>query len=88
MSSKAERTVVLAANLREFHAWCRANGRSPRDKRLMYAVGPHTLRGVTGARIVRHGDWRDRPDWAELADAAAVIEDHDERELEAVGAIA
>jgi hypothetical protein len=75
MPINSERVVVLAATLREFHAWCRANGRSPRDPRVMYAVGPHVLRAITGARVVRHGSWWERPDGVALAAAAAAIEE-------------
>ena len=69
------RTVVLAESLREFHQWCRANGRSPRDVNLMYATGPASLRGLTGVQVVRHGAWWRRLDAAELTAAVAALEE-------------
>lgn len=72
------RTVVLARNLQAFHAWCRDNHRSPRDRTLLYVSGPHALRGLTeGAVIVRHGAWRDRLDGRALEDAVAQLERND-----------
>lgn len=68
------RTLVLARTLQDFHAWCREQGRSPRDRSLLYASGPHVLRGLTGATIVRYGAWRDRPDGHALEVAVAALE--------------
>ncbi|MGV9278044.1 hypothetical protein [Streptomyces griseosporeus] len=68
------RTVVLAQNLREFHAWCRQTGTSPRDRTVLYASGPHALRGLRNVEIVRYGQWRDRLDGAALAQAVARLE--------------
>ena len=68
------RIVVLARNLAEFHAWCRQTGTSPRDRTVVYASGPHALRGLTGVEIVRHGSWWDRPDEAALTQALAALE--------------
>lgn len=79
-------TVVLARNLQEFHAWCRTHRRSPRDRTLLYASGPAALRGLTPeTRIVRHGDWTDRPDGRALVDAVAALE-HRNARLEAAHA--
>lgn len=68
------RTVVLARNLREFHAWCRETGTSPRDRSVLYASGPHALRGLDGVTIVRYRDWSDRLDEAALTYAVACLE--------------
>ncbi|WP_069765963.1 hypothetical protein [Streptomyces sp. LUP47B] len=68
------RTLVLARTLQDFHAWCRAQGRSPRDRTLLYASGPHVLRGLAGATIVRHGDWWNRPDGHALKTAVERLE--------------
>lgn len=68
------RTVVLAANLQEFHAWCRQTGTSPRDRSVLYASGPHALRGLESVRIVRYRNWGNRLDEAALADAVARLE--------------
>ena len=68
-------TVVLARSLQDFHAWCRENHRSPRDRTLLYASGPHALRGLDAdAVIVRHGDWWDRLDGRALETALARLE--------------
>jgi hypothetical protein len=56
------RTLVLARNLQEFHAWCRQTRTSPRDRGVLYASGPHVLYGLTSATVIRYGNWRDRPD--------------------------
>ena len=86
MRRNPARTVVLARNLQEFHAWCRTHGRSPRDRTLLYASGPAALRGLAPeTRIVRHGDWADRPDGCALADAVAFLE-HRTGRLEAAHA--
>lgn len=86
MRRNPARTVVLARNLQEFHAWCRSQGRSPRDRSLLYASGPHALHGLDAdAVIVRHGDWIDRPDGRALADAVALHE-HDNSRMEAAHA--
>jgi hypothetical protein len=68
------RTVVLAANLREFHAWCRETSTSPRDRSVLYASGPHALRGLEHVEIVRYRDWWDRLDEAALTYAVARLE--------------
>lgn len=68
------RTVVLARSLREFHLWCLQTGTSPRDRTVLYASGPHTLRGLTGVTVVRHGEWWDRLDRIALEDAVARLE--------------
>jgi hypothetical protein len=68
------RTVVLAANLQEFHAWCRETSTSPRDRSVLYASGPHVLRGLEDVEIVRYGDWWDRLDEATLSCAVARLE--------------
>jgi hypothetical protein len=68
------RTVVLARNLAEFHAWCRQTGTSPRDRAVLYAAGPQSLRSLEGVEIVRHGTWWDRPDEAALTEAVARLE--------------
>ena len=75
MPQNPVRTVVLARNLAEFHAWCRQTGTSPRDRTVVYASGPRTLRGLHGVEIVRHGVWWDRLDEAALTDAVAQLED-------------
>jgi hypothetical protein len=75
MAESPVRTVVLARNLREFHAWCRLTGTSPRDRSVLYASGPLTLRGLGRVEIVRHGVWWDRLDEAALSTAVAVLED-------------
>ena len=72
------RTVVLAQNLQEFHAWCRKTGTSPRDRTVLYASGPHVLRGLQDVEIVRHGLWWDRLDEAALAQAVARLEGHNQ----------
>jgi len=74
MSSSPVLTVVLARSLQDFHAWCRETETSPRDRSVLYASGPHTLRGLAGVAIVRYKSWWDRPDEAELADAVARLE--------------
>ena len=77
------RTVVLARDLQQFHAWCRETRHRPRDRSLVYAAGPHSLRGLTGpVRIVRYGAWWDRVDGAALEAAAARLE-YEARRLEA-----
>lgn len=76
------RTVVLARTLRDFHAWCTATGTSPRDRSVLYASGPHALRGITGVRIVHHGDWWNRPDGRALEDAVDQLERRSDRVLE------
>jgi hypothetical protein len=68
------RTLVLARTLQDFHAWCRAQGRSPRDRTLLYASGPHVLRGLTAATVVRYGDWWNRPDGHALKTAVDRLE--------------
>jgi hypothetical protein len=70
MASTA-RIVVLAKDLRAFHAWCRETGHSPRDRRITFAAGPSALRVSADARIVRYGDWTDRPDGRALKEALA-----------------
>ncbi|WP_086559404.1 hypothetical protein [Streptomyces africanus] len=72
------RTVVLAQNLREFHAWCRETATSPRDRTVLYASGPHALRGLAheGICIVRYGDWWDRMDRHALEDAIGWLIHH------------
>jgi hypothetical protein len=77
------RTLVLARTLRDFHAWCREQGRSPRDRTLLYVTGPHVLRGLTDATIVRHGDWWDRPDGHALEAAVDALESRLATRLEA-----
>jgi hypothetical protein len=75
MDRNPPRTVVLARSLQEFHAWCRQAGRSPRDRSLLYASGPHALRNLVGdVEIVRYGSWSDRPDGHALEDAVAALE--------------
>lgn len=74
MRRNPARTVVLAANLQAFHAWCREQGRSPRDRTLLYASGPHALDGLTDVEIVRHGAWRDRIDGPAIETAIARLE--------------
>jgi hypothetical protein len=68
------RTVVLARNLAEFHAWCRQTGTSPRDRAVLYASGPQSLRSLQDVEIVRHGCWWDRPDEAALTGALTALE--------------
>lgn len=68
------RTVVLARNLADFHAWCAASGTSPRDRTVLYASGPAALRGLHDVEIVRHSCWWDRPDEAALTQAVARLE--------------
>lgn len=80
--SSSEPVVVLAGNLREFHAWCRANGHSPRERAVRYATGPHTLHALNRARVVRYGTWEERPDSQALQKAA----DRLEQSLELAGA--
>jgi len=69
--SNTVRTVVLAQTLRDFHAWCRETGTSPRDRTVLYVSGPHVLRSVNleAACIVRYGAWRDRLDRSSLEEA-------------------
>lgn len=87
MRRNPARTVVLARNLQEFHAWCRTHGRSPRDRTLLYASGPAALHNLAPeTRIVRHGDWSDRPDGRALADAVAGHEHRNASLLEAAHA--
>lgn len=74
MAQSPVRTVVLARNLAEFHAWCRQTGTSPRDRSVLYVSGPHALRGLQDVEIVRHGMWWDRLDEAALAAALAELE--------------
>ena len=75
MRRNPARTVVLARNLQAFHAWCREQQRSPRDRTLLYASGPHALHGLTpGVEIVRYGNWSDRPDGRSLEEAVARLE--------------
>ena len=76
------RTVVLARNLAEFHAWCRESGTSPRDRTVLYASGPQALRGLHGVEIVRHGSWWDRLDESALAQAVARLEARNAGHLE------
>lgn len=79
-------TLVLARNLQDFHAWCREQGRSPRDRTLLYASGPHALRGLADVEIciVRYGAWWDRVDRHALEEAVAWLLHHrDARLLEA-----
>lgn len=80
--SSSEPVVVLAGNLREFHAWCHANGHSPRERGVKYATGPHTLYALNRARVVRYGTWQDRPDSQALQEAANRLE----RSMELTGA--
>lgn len=68
------RTVVLARSLREFHLWCLQTDTSPRDRTVLYASGPHRLRGLTGVEIVRYGEWWDRLDGPALEDAVSCLE--------------
>lgn len=75
------RTLVLARNLQAFHAWCREQGHSPRDRSLLYASGPHVLRGLTDVTVVRYGSWWDRPDGGALKTAVDALE-HPVRTLE------
>ncbi|MGW8702275.1 hypothetical protein ACWGOK_36040 [Streptomyces eurythermus] len=77
------RTVVLARNLRAFHAWCTQTGTSPRDRHVLYAAGPHVLRNLTGVQIVRYGDWWDRLDEAALTAAVTVLEQRNTQPLAA-----
>ena len=72
--SSSERIVVLAGNLREFHAWCHATGHSPRERGVKYATGPHTLHALDRARVVRYGTWQERPDSQDLQKAANRLE--------------
>lgn len=68
------RTVVLARNLKAFHAWCASTGTSPRDRSVLYASGPHVLRGLGQVEIVRFGDWWDRLDEAALTKAISRLQ--------------
>ncbi|MGW2724790.1 hypothetical protein [Streptomyces sp. NPDC001492] len=74
MRRNPARTVVLARNLQEFHAWCRLQRRSPRDRTLLYASGPAALTGLTDVNIVRHGAWWDRIDGPALEAAVDQLE--------------
>lgn len=75
MDRNPPRTIVLARSLQEFHAWCRQAGRSPRDRSLLYASGPHALLGLVGdVEVVRYGRWSDRPDGRALENAVACLE--------------
>ena len=74
MARPTARIVVLAKSLRDFHTWCREPGHSPRDPAVMYASGPHVLRGLDTAQIVRYGNWRDRMDIRSLENAVAALE--------------
>ena len=76
-------TLVLARTLQDFHAWCREQGRSPRDRTLLYASGHHVLRGLEQVQIVRYGDWRDRPDGRALEAAVSSLEARNARLMEA-----
>jgi hypothetical protein len=78
------RTLVLARTLQEFHAWCRQTNTSPRDRSVLYAAGPHVLHSLGAVRIVRHGDWQDRPDGCALEAAVARLEAR--REPESIAA--
>lgn len=82
MDRNPPRTIVLARSLQEFHAWCLQAGRSPRDRSLLYASGPHALRGLNNVEIVRCGAWWDRPDGSALEAAVAVLEQYTGRPLE------
>ena len=82
MATSPVRIVVLACSLAEFHAWCRQTRTSPRDRTVLYASGPHALRGLTGVQIVRHGMWWDRLDEAALTHAVAVLEQRNAQRLE------
>ena len=74
MRQSPVRTLVLARNLQAFHAWCAATGTSPRDRTVLYASGPHALRGLERVEIVRHDVWWDRLDEAALSEALADLE--------------
>lgn len=76
------RVVVLAKSLRDFHAWCRETEHSPRDRGVLYAVGPYTLRGLRDVEFVRYGDWRDRLDGRDLEEAVAALEQRQALALE------
>jgi len=86
MSSSPVLTVVLARSLRDFHAWCRETGTSPRDRSVLYASGPHSIRALTDVEVVRYGSWWDRPDEAELADAVTRLENRGRKRTEESGA--
>ncbi|MFF0481076.1 hypothetical protein [Streptomyces sp. NPDC004435] len=70
----SERIVVLAGSLAQFRQWARAAGLDPQDRQLTYARDVYTLHGIHGARIVRVGTWRLRPDWRELDACARAAE--------------
>lgn len=72
--NSARTLIVLARSLQDFHAWCRVQGRSPRDRSVLYASGPHVLTGLRDVEVVRHGDWWDRPDQHALEAAVAALE--------------
>lgn len=59
---QATLTVVIAANARDFEDWCRDNGRSPRDRMLLYVSTERVIRGRSGplATVVTDQGWRRR----------------------------
>ncbi|MFJ8727759.1 hypothetical protein [Streptomyces sp. NPDC093269] len=73
MCQSPARVIVLAKSLREFHAWCQATGRSPRNPHVVYAAGPSVLRRAGEAEIVQHGEWWERLDAPAMADALAAL---------------
>ncbi|MFD8839739.1 hypothetical protein [Streptomyces griseofuscus] len=75
MALNPVRTVVLARSLADFHTWCRQTGTSPRDRTVLYASGPQTLRGLGQVEIVRHDAWWDRLDEAAYTEAVASLMD-------------
>ena len=60
-----------------FHAWCNETGRSPRDPSVVFASGPHRIRGLSGVQIVRYGNWQERPDIRTLQKALVRLEEEE-----------
>ena len=52
-------TVVIAFNAADFDGWCKANGKSARDRNILMAT-PATARGLKDAHveITSRGMWR------------------------------
>ena len=65
-------TAVIAGNYRQYYAWCREQGISPRGGGAFYAE-PMMLRGRNDVTVVRTGTWYERDDIQEIEAILQVV---------------
>jgi hypothetical protein len=66
--------VVVAGNYQQFVAFCHDNGFNPRQRGLIYAGRPESLRGLGPVEVVYTGTAYERRDFAEIYDRLRIMD--------------